>query len=219
MSIKLSIHAIKLLFSILILMNPNSCSSQNPGALIENLKNMGRDSLASIAREFIEDKFGNKIPESYRTRVYGNENEIYVSFDLSIRYVPRDSVYYYGCTVTLVNKSINLSPLTHALQDSNTKDFPFHDISEEEKRKVEYVLNSKTGKSWNFEDYKTYFENIDTQVTIYEHVSFFEVIEETPHERSRYEVTKKNGVVSGLQHRHILNLPPWQEKGHYEIKK
>ncbi|WP_435624832.1 hypothetical protein [Flagellimonas sp.] len=180
---------------------------------------MGRDSLANIARQLIKNDLGETIPKSYGAKVYGNDNEIYIAFDLPIRYVPLDSAYHYGCTVTLVNKSINLSPLTPVSQNSNSKDFPFHNISKEEKRKVEYVLNSKTGKTWSFENYRTYFQNIGAQVTLYEHASFFEVIEETTHERTRYEVTKKTGVVSALRHRHIANLPPWQERGYYEIKK
>ena len=179
---------------------------------------MGKDSLANMALQLIENDLGEAIPKSYDTKVYGNDSEIYVSFDLAIRYIPWDSAYYYGCAVTLLYKSINPSPITHTQQNPNSESFSFHNISIKEKSKVEYVLNSKTGKIWNYENYKSYFEDNDTQVTIYEHASFFEVIEETQHERSRYEVTKKNGVVSGLQHRHILNLPPWQEKGYYEIK-
>lgn len=212
----------RLLCTVILLTCANSCKSKKMNGPLENytveeIKTMGKRSIVALGKKMIFNDSGQHIPDLYPAKVFTNDKEVLVFFNPSIKYAPMDSSNYHGCSVALVFKSFSYSPLINTGKEQQTDHLSFYQPSERDFERIEYVLDSETGKSWGYDNYLNYFDSLGMEVWIYEKETFFQVKLESESEVFQYELIKETGEKRKKRHRHIRN-PPLTQQGYYEIK-
>lgn len=186
---------------------------------INELKQMGRKELIRLAAvEVRRLGYDNFNPENFdRIRVMAGKNSIYVSFSMSIKYMPQNSKYQYDGTVYFNgpdnNSEFQAMPISiSSIIESNPKDYiskkesGFYSPREVSRKAIDFVLNTmnkahKDGfyakKTWPW----------GHEMIIRDKNDHYEIEERHPATIGYYSIKKKSGKIYDEGHMHLIENP------------
>jgi len=81
---------------------------------IKKLKSLGRESLINIAAEQIKQKHPEFNSANFdRIKVMASNKRVYVTFNMSVKFVPRRSAFYYGVYYDITDRLKSLAPISN----------------------------------------------------------------------------------------------------------
>jgi len=201
-----------------------SCAStQTPDPAITNevnikkLKQLGRKELIRLAAEKIRSEDNHFDPENFdRIKVMASKQTIYVSFDMSFKYIPQNSAYTYAVSVDLYkfdnNSEYQIIPSITSCIESNPKGYiskkesGFYSPTEVSRKAIDFVLNTmnKTHKD-GFYAKKTW--PWDHEMIIRDKNDHYEIEERHPATIGYYSIKKKSGKIYDEGHMHLIENP------------
>ena len=144
------------------------------------MKVLGRDSLINMAIDkIVNDKsfFGFNKENFNSIKVYFEDDDLYVVFSMSVLFSPMNSSYIYGITVSLTNGSKSWSPLTNPKDRDGENPRSFYAPDLEQEKALNFIY--KKGKAPD-----------NTEVTIFDHLKYYEVEEITLSSALYYKIDK-----------------------------
>ena len=186
---------------------------------INELKQMGRKELIRLAaqevRGFGDDNFN---PENFdRIRVMAGKDSIHVSFSMSIKYVPQNSIYKYDATVNFSGPdrfsefqvmpiSISSTPESNPEDYRPKKEIGFFRPTEDSRKAIDFILNTmnKTHKG-GFYAKKTW--PWDHEMIIRDKNDHYQIEERDPDTIGYYSIKKKSGKIYEEGHIHLIRNP------------
>jgi len=210
------------LFLIGFIVSCASTQTPDPGtpndADIKKLKQLGRKELIRLAAEKVRSKDNNFDPENFdRIKVMASKQTIYVSFDMSFKYVPQISAFMYNVSVDLYKSDNNseyqiLVPLFTSFIESNPKGYiskkevGFFSPTEDSRKAIDFILNTmnKTHKD-GFYAKKTW--PWGHEMIIRDKNDHYQIEERHPATIGYYSIKKKSGKIYDEGHMHLIENP------------
>jgi hypothetical protein len=196
-------------------------------ANIKKLKQLGRKNLIRLAAEKVRSGDNTFNPENFdRIKVLASNHTLYVSFDMSFKYVPQNSTYKYDVSVDLYksdnNSEYQILPSITSCIESNPKGYiskkesGFYSPTEVSRKAIDFVLNTmnrahKDGfyakKTWPW----------DHEMIIRDKNDHYEIEERHPATIGYYSIKKKSGKIYEEGHMHLIeNSRPIELEGFEE---
>lgn len=175
------------------------------------LKALGREAIIEIAEKEIQEEYEEFSKEHFdRIKVLVNEDSVYVTFGMSARYVPKNSVALYGLLWGLVvprHSHIGAS-FDNAANPQNATDlgeprFFQPDATSEEA--IAFVL-----KALEAEGETLYEQDV---MTIREEDTVYAVSIESPDTGAGYTISRETGEILDGWHGHNMPIPGGNEGG------
>jgi hypothetical protein len=197
---------------------------------INELKQLGRKELIRLAAEEVrrlgDDDFN---PGNFdRIRVMAGKDSIYVSFSMSIKYVPQNSIYKYDATVDFSGPdrysefqvmpiSIVSSPKSNPKNYISKKEVGFFSPTEDSRKAIDFVLNAmkrhtkcgyytKKKWPWNYE------------MIIRDKNDHYEIEEILPSVIGYYSIKKISGKIYDENHMNLIKNAPSIKLEGFEAK-
>lgn len=196
-------------------------------ANIKKLKQLGRKELIRRAAEKVRSGDNTFNPENFdRIKVFASKHTIYVSFDMSFKYLPQNSKYMHSATVDLY-KSDNNSGFRSLLSIASTiesnpvgyrskKEAGFFSPTEDSRKAIDFILNTmnKIHKD-GFYAKKTL--PLNHEMIIRDKNDHYQIEERSTNTEGYYSIKKKSGEIFDENHCHISRNPlPIKLKGFEE---
>ena len=110
---------------------------------IEELKKLDRESIIELAINQLKERFKSFNPEHFdEIKVMMSETSLYVTFNITFKYVPMKSSYYYGVYINLVESLTSRVPISNPQYHKIKDKVYFFTPTEESKKAVSFVLEA-----------------------------------------------------------------------------
>jgi hypothetical protein len=197
-----------ILFSVLIVFNhTNSFSQDNTmNKEVEEITKLGKDSIVKLALNLIDEK----VPMENFTKivVMASGEEIYVSFNMNIIYLPMNSVFYTSVDVRIIEKYAHYSTTSNPIDYKyDQKNIPFYKETEEARINIQFIIDAinKSNEIGSFE--RTNFEDY---MQIREKDDYYDISVGSEFQASWYKIEKVTGRIYDSGHEHS-EPPPVME--------
>jgi len=179
---------------------------------VEDIRKLGRKGIIDLAVERIRqsptiDSSSFDIKDFDRIKVMASDQSVYVTFNMSIRYVPLNSASHYGVYVNLIE---NLMSFGHV---SNPRDYKedieaklkFFTPMEESEKAIAFVLDAirKNDRS-------------ESEFTIYEKPNYYEIEIVEEEVEGGYKVDKVTGKIYDVYHDQLVPPPGDRDEEKFE---
>ncbi|MEE9611688.1 MAG: hypothetical protein V3W19_10565 [Desulfatiglandales bacterium] len=169
----------------------------------EEIMKLGRGAIIRTASERIDDSsFKVENFDIIKVKVIAKRNDVWVTFNMSFRYVPINSCFYYAVAVGLVSEIRSMSPICNPDNFKGKKRTEFFQPTEESKKAVAFVIDvvSNSENDGNADEWKL---SEDTTMTIYDNAEYFSIQVESAYQVSFYKIAKDSGRIYDEGHEHM----------------
>ena len=106
---------------------------------IEELSNLDRDSLITLAKEKIDQPFSTDLFD--RIEIQYSKEDVDISFKMSICYIPSNSQYYYGVNVYLIQDIVTYTAFANP-QDFHSDNCTFFIPGTESEKSIKFIVHA-----------------------------------------------------------------------------
>jgi len=179
---------------------------------VEDIRKLGRKGIIDLAVESIKqsptiDSSTFDIKNFDRIKVMASNKSIYVTFNMTILYVPINSAAHYGVYVNLIDNLMSFSRVANPRdykEDIKTK-LKFFTPTEESEKAIAFVLDAirKNDRS-------------ESEFTIYEKPDYYEIEIVEEEVEGGYKIDKITGKIYDVYHDHLVPRPREKDKEKFE---
>ena len=179
---------------------------------VEDIRKLGRKGIIDLAVESIKqsptiDASTFDIKNFNRIKVMASNKSVYVTFNMTILYVPINSAAHYGVYVNLIDNLMSFSRVANPKdykEDIKTK-LKFFTPAEESEKAIAFVLDAirKNDRS-------------ESEFTIYEKPDYYEIEIVEEEVEGGYKIDKITGKIYDVYHDHLVPRPREKDKEKFE---
>jgi len=198
---------------LLLLVSTVSCAqNQKMKTEVDKIKELGKDSIIQLAMDISSFRFEKSNFESIT--ISANHEDVYVSFNNPVKYIPLSMDYLTDLHVSIVNKTVNYDIIANPIGSVSTASAqPRFYIPN--KKVIQFVFNA-INKSKEVGDPST--DNIEFNMTIKEKDTYYDVLVVSGVQESNYKVKKETGEIYDAIHAHLSKMPLPLEEGEEETQ-
>ncbi len=171
----------------------NSASPQQKNIItsmdIASIKQLGRAKIIQLAIELIELPIH---PADYHIKVFTNQSRVFVSFRQPIKFIPFNSVHYYGAFVDIGKKLVNYA--TYANPENYTMEgqtMSFYQANKTDNKHLKFVLNAINRQSKSTVQIAQ--ATFTDELVIKEQATHYQILELYEHYELWYKIDNKTG--------------------------
>lgn len=179
---------------------------------VKDIRKLGRKGIIDLAVESIKqspiiDSSTFDIKNFDRIKVMASNKSVYVTFNMTILYVPINSVAHYGVYVNLIDNLMSFSRVANPRdykEDIKTK-LKFFTPTEESEKAIAFVLDAirKNDRS-------------ESEFTIYEKPDYYEIEIVEEEVEGGYKIDKITGKIYDVYHNHLVPRPRERDEEKFE---
>jgi len=179
---------------------------------VKEIKRLGREGIIDLAVKRIRqsstvDLSTFDIKNFDRIKVMASETSVYVTFHMSIRYVPSNSAAQYGAYVNLVDNVMSFKRIANPREykeDVKVK-LKFFTPTEESEKAIAFVKDAIQKNDRRESDF-----------TIYEKPDYYEIEIVEEEVEGGYKIDKITGKIYDVYHAHLVPEPKHGDEERFE---
>ncbi|GEM_PF-1657362 len=197
---------------LLLLVSTLSCAqNQKMKTEVDKIKELGKDSIIQLAMDITSFRFEKSNFESIT--ISANHEDVYVSFNNPVKYIPLNMDYLTDLYVSIVNKTVNYDIIVNPIGGVSTASAqPRFYIPN--KKVIQFVFDA-INKSKEVGNASA--DDIEFNMTIKEKDTYYDVLVVSGVQESNYKVKKETGEIYDATHAHLSKMPLPLEEGEEEI--
>ncbi len=190
---------------LLLLVSTVSCAqNQKMKTEVDKIKELGKDSIIQLAMDITSFRFEKSNFE--KITITANHEDVYVSFNNPVKYIPLYMDYLTDLHVSIVNKTINYNIIANPIDGVSTASAqPRFYIPN--KKAIQFVFDAinKSKEIGNASSDSEGFEELN--MTIKEKETYYDVSDASGTQESNYKVKKETGEIYDVVH-YSLEIDP-----------
>lgn len=186
-----------------VLFNYNFCFSQEIQMTqqVEEIIKSGKDSIINRALKLLDKDL--EVKNFEKIEVLTNGNDVLVSFSNPIKYLPRDTAFYFDAGIYLIEKLSFYNPVSNP-DDYIIGNISFYRPTDEAEKNIQFVIDAIN----KFDKVGSFGRKVfNDELIIREQTHYFDVTVISKFIESLYKIDKSSGHIYDERHAHLIDPP------------
>ena len=188
----------------LLLLNYTVCFSQDIKMTkeVEKITKLGKSAIVQMALELIDKEVS--IDNFTRSYVTTDGKEIFISLRNPIKYLSKESIFYFDVAVQLLGRTTSYGPMSNPATFNQESQISFYKETEEAKKHIQFITKSINNSA---EVGSIDIENFEDNMIIREAEKHYDIAIVSKFQESFYKIEKESGKIFDAEHAHLIPDP------------